>query len=74
MTEQLINYAASLLGVTDGGGLGVKGFADLMLVLFGMVVVSESLMALYGRTRKTKKVAEDQLTQATQERILTPHP
>ena len=35
MIEHLINYAASLFNVPGWGGLDVKGFANLMLVLFG---------------------------------------
>jgi hypothetical protein len=69
MTEQLINYVASLVNVPEWGGLDVDGFANLLLVMFVLVIVAETLMAIYDRTRKAKKGAKDRLTQATPERI-----
>jgi len=75
MIEHLINYAASLFNITDGwGGLGVNGFAILMLVLVVLVIVSEALMAIYDRIRETKKEKKTPLPQGTQARIANPTP
>ena len=75
MTEHLINYAASLFNITDGwGGLEVNGFAILMLVLVVLVIVSETLMAIYDRIRETKKEKKIPLPQGTQARIANPTP
>jgi len=49
MIEHLINYAASLFNLPEWGGLEVNGFAILMLVLFGLVIVSEILIAIHDR-------------------------
>jgi hypothetical protein len=69
MKEHLINYAASLFNVPGWGGLDVKGFANLMLVLFGLVIVGEILIAIHDRARKSKKEKKVLLPHVTQERI-----
>ena len=74
MIEYLINFAASLLNIADGRGLEVNGFAILMLVLVVLVIVSETLMAIYDRIRETKKEKKTPLPQGTQERIANPTP
>jgi hypothetical protein len=53
--EHLINYAASLFNVPEWGGLDVKGFANLMLVLFVLITLTEILMAIYDRKKESKK-------------------
>ena len=55
MTEQLINYAASLFNVPGWDGLEVTGFATLMGVLFGLITLAEILMATYDRKKETRK-------------------
>ena len=74
MIEHLINFAASLLNLADRRGLEVNGFAILMLVLVVLVIVSETLMAIYDRIRETKKEKKTPLPQGTQERIANPTP
>jgi len=49
MIEHLINYAASLFNLPEWGGLDVQGFANLMLVLVVLVIVSEILIAIHDR-------------------------
>ena len=72
MIEHLINYAASLCNVPGWEGLDVKGFANLMLVLVVLVIVSEIGIAIHDRTRKTKQEKKVLLPQEIQERIANP--
>ena len=74
MIEHLINYATSLFNDPEFGGLDVNGFANLMLVLVVLVIVSETLMAIYDRTRETKKEKKIPLSQVTQARITNTNP
>jgi hypothetical protein len=64
MIEHFINYAASLFNIPGWGGLDVKGFANLMLVLFGLVTVAEILMAIHDRKKESKKDEKVFLPQA----------
>ena len=66
MIEQLTN------NVAEWGGLNVDGFANLLLVLFALVVVLEVGIALYDRTKKTKEEAKERWTQETGERVTSP--
>ena len=72
MIEHLMNYAASFANVPGWGGLEVNGFANLLLVLVVLVIVSEIGIAIHDRTRKTKQKEKVLLPQETQERIANP--
>jgi len=52
MIEQLTN------NVAEWGGLNVDGFANLLLVLFALVVVLEVGIALYDRTKGGKRALD----------------
>ena len=69
MTEQLMNYAASLFNVQGWDGLEVTGFATLMGVLFGLITLAEILMAIYDREKETRKYEKVLLPQAGKERF-----
>jgi hypothetical protein len=74
MIEHLINYAASLCNVPGWGELDVKGFANLMLVLFVVITLAEILMAIYDRIRESKKEKKVLLPHVKQERIANTNP
>jgi hypothetical protein len=64
MIEHAINFIASFYDVPGWGGLDVKGFANLMLVLFVLITLAEILMAIYDRKKESKKDEKVLLPQA----------
>ena len=69
MIEHAINFIASFYDVPGWVGLEVKGFANLMGVLFVLITLAEILMAIHDRKKESKKDEKVFLPQATKERF-----